>query len=267
MGIFDGNIFDPVIFDTGVTSSTAIVIQDANLNSSIENIVLTQHEVLTISASSLASSFDNVVLSPHYSLTIQGASSLSSIDNITIVQHEVLTVSGTTSSSGIDNIVLTQHSVISINNASSESSIDNVDLVVHAAGVTVLTVQDSTLVSSIDELTVIYTAPTSNIRGHIKRHRGRHRRIYYDDIEKIEQEKIEEIAAKIANDEIELQKDKTALHEKVKVETLKEELILLQVEISDISNELKELEKQKKLILDRIEMFRDEEDIEMLLLM
>lgn len=174
-------------------TSVQLTIQDATHGHTVDNLDLTQHNILEVQDSAHGHSADNVALTQHNVLAVQDASHAHTADGpLALVQHHVLTVQDSTHGHTVDgplgltqhNVLviqdalhghtadspaLTQHNALAVQDATHGHTADNVELTAHPPGAQ-LVIQDATHGHTVDNVALVQhnvLAVQDALHGHL----------------------------------------------------------------------------------------------------
>ena len=174
LGIMNANVnmsgaiyIDEVIFlDAGTYigpvggGATPLVVQDVAQAQVVDNVVLTQHQVLVVADSAQAQTTENVVLAQNYGpLTVADVAQAQAIENVVLVQHQVLVVADSAHAQAIEEPALTQHQVLVVDDSAQLQTVENVDLVQHQ----VLVVADVAQAQATENVVLTAYPPGANL--------------------------------------------------------------------------------------------------------
>lgn len=108
--------------------TVTLVIADAAISVTTDNVTLTQVHVLVAADASIGVAADNVTLTQVHALAVQDAAIATTADNVTLTQVHVLTIADASVAVTADNVALTQEHTLVIADASIGLSADNVVL-------------------------------------------------------------------------------------------------------------------------------------------
>ncbi len=143
-GFSTGDIYDTIHFDDDgdqfvadkiiaamevlLADSTDLVVADASIAVTAENVTLTQVHSLTVAAASIAVTADNVTLTQAHSIVVADAAIAVTADNVTITQVHALVVADAAIAVTADSVTLAQTHVLTVANAAIAVTADNVAL-------------------------------------------------------------------------------------------------------------------------------------------
>lgn len=154
-GIGPGGLHSPIAWqwlqdfgtEAGV-ASTPLVVADLTVASSVENVALTQHNVLAVADLTAASTIGAVTLTPD--LIVAGLTAASTIENVALTQHHTLVVANLTVASSVEAATLTQHNVLVVADLAIASTLGSVVLTQHHT----LAVDGLVVASTIENVTL-----------------------------------------------------------------------------------------------------------------
>lgn len=110
------------------SGATDLVIQDAAIGVSSDNIVITQEHTLVIQEASHIMSADNILMTQTHMLTVQDATITQTADNLTLTQHIDLAIQKAVMAMSSDNLNLSQVHQITIHKAFLQTAADVVNM-------------------------------------------------------------------------------------------------------------------------------------------
>ena len=132
-------------------AATPLTVADASQAQTVDNLVLTQHQVLVVADAAQAQTVDNLVLAHHQVLVVADASQAQTVDNLVLVQHHILIVSDASQVQTVDNLTLIQHHILTVADAVQLQTVDNLVLLQHH----ILTVADAVQLQTIDNVVLV----------------------------------------------------------------------------------------------------------------
>jgi len=144
---------DQTVDNLALTQHQVLAIADASQAQTVDNLALTQHQILVVADASQSQTVDNLTLtaSSGVQLEVADASQAQTVDNLALTQHHILVVNDAAQGQTVDNIVLTQHQVLTVADASQQQTVDNLVLTQHQ----VLAVADAVQQQTVDNLVLI----------------------------------------------------------------------------------------------------------------
>lgn len=118
------------IFQEAAGAATVIP-NDATQGQSIDNITLTQSNVLAVNALDQAQSIDNLTLVQANVLSVAEIGQAQSLDNITLTQAHIIVVNDLSQGQTLDNLTLTQANILAVADITQAQLIDALTLVQH----------------------------------------------------------------------------------------------------------------------------------------
>lgn len=112
-------------------SGTTVTPNATTQAQTLDNVTLTQHNVLTVNGLNQSNAIAQPTLSTASQLTVASAVAAQSIDNVTLTQAHVLTVASSAMAQSVANTSLTQHNALTVNAISQGQSADNAQLTQH----------------------------------------------------------------------------------------------------------------------------------------
>ncbi len=155
-------------------SSTPLTVQDMAQAQSVDNVALTQHNLLVIANATQAQVVDALVLAQHNILAVQDmaqaqaadalvlgvgllvahAAQAQGVENIALTQHNALAVQDMAQAQATDNIILTQHNILVVDDLAQAQAMDELTLTYHPPAGVVLAVQDMAQAQAVDNLSL-----------------------------------------------------------------------------------------------------------------
>lgn len=117
-----------VTVGTWADSGAAVVVQDLNQAQSLDNVSLTQQNVLSTDDLNQAQQLDNVTLSISTALVVQSLNQVQSLGVVSLIQHNALSVASLNQAQQLDGVLLTQHNALGVNDLLQLQQLDNVTL-------------------------------------------------------------------------------------------------------------------------------------------
>lgn len=117
---------------------TLLTVNDISQSQSVDNLSLTQANVLAVADTAQSQLIENIDLVQANTLSVAESAQSQSVDNITLTQSGLLSVADSSQAQTSDNIALTQQHTLSIADISQSQSIDNITL----SSSVILTLQD-----------------------------------------------------------------------------------------------------------------------------
>ena len=141
---------DQTVDNLALTQHQVLAIADASQAQTVDNLALTQHQILVVADASQSQTVDNLTLtaSSGVQLEVADASQAQTVDNLALTQHHILAVSDASQAQTVDNLALTQHHILVVNDAAQGQTVDNIVLTQHQ----VLTVADASQQQTVDNL-------------------------------------------------------------------------------------------------------------------
>lgn len=140
---------EPVISSS--SGDISIIIADSLHSHTVDNLDLTQQNILVISSTTHSQSVDNLDLVQAHLLVIDDAIHAATVDNIALVQQNILAIADTLESQTVDNLELTQSGLLSVDEALSSLTSDNISLDVGL----ILAIADASHAQTADNIALI----------------------------------------------------------------------------------------------------------------
>jgi hypothetical protein len=137
--------------------STSIAANDLTQGQTIDNVTLTQANVLAVNSMAHGQTIDPVTLTQQSSITLQDLTQGQTIDNAALTQASIVSVDSLGQGQTIDNATLTQAGAIALNSIEQSQTIDQITL----TQAHVLVAADMTQAQAIDEITLLASGTLS----------------------------------------------------------------------------------------------------------
>jgi hypothetical protein len=129
-------------------SSTPLTVQDAAVDVTMDNVALTQANVLQIDDMAVGVVSEEPALVQASTIAVQDAAVATTIDNVALTQANVLAPDDATVAATADNVALTQANILALDDATVAATADNVAL----TQANVLAPDDATVAATVDNV-------------------------------------------------------------------------------------------------------------------